>query len=58
METKDDWSKYLKETDVVVHLAAVGIQPNLASKKKVFETNVTDSLKFIQSALKQVVKNL
>lgn len=49
---KDDWSKYLKETDVVVHLAAVGIQPNLASKKKVFETNVTDSLKFIQSALK------
>ncbi len=49
---KDDWSKYLKETDVVVHLAAAGIQPNQASKKEVFETNVIDSMKFIQSALK------
>ena len=53
----DDWSKYLKKTDVLVHLAAAGVQPNKTKRKAIFKTNVTDSFKFIKNAVKAGCKN-
>ena len=47
----DDWSNYLKKTDVVVHLAAAGVQPNTTKAREIFKTNVFNSLKFINNAL-------
>jgi len=47
----DNWSKYLKNTDVVVHLAAAGVQPNVTSSKEIFKTNVYDSIKFVTNAI-------
>ena len=34
---EDDWSKYLKKTDVVVHFAAAGVQSNQAKQKEIFK---------------------
>ena len=48
---EDDWSKYLKKTDVVVHLAAAGVQSNQAKQKEIFKTNVINSYKFINNAI-------
>ena len=48
---EDDWSKYLKKTDVVVHLAAAGVQSNQAKQKEIFKTNVINSYKFIKNAI-------
>jgi nucleoside-diphosphate-sugar epimerase len=52
-----DWSKYLKKTDVLVHLAAAGVQPNKTKRKVIFKTNITDSLKFIKNAVDAGCKN-
>ena len=53
----EDWSKYLKKTDVLVHLAAAGVQPNKTRRKVIFKTNITDSLKFIKNAVNAGCKN-
>ena len=47
----DNWSKYLKNTDVVVHLAAAGVQPDATTRKEIFKTNVYDSITFIKNAI-------
>ena len=44
--------KIFKKTDVVVHLAAAGVQSNQAKQKEIFKTNVINSYKFINNAIK------
>ena len=53
----NDWSKYLKRTDVVVHLAAAGVQPNKVGNKEIFKTNIYDSIEFIKKAVSAGCKN-
>lgn len=50
-----NWSAYLKESDILVHIAAAGVNKNKISKKKIFDVNVTKSLVLIKSALKNGV---
>ena len=54
----DDWSKYLKKTDVLVHLAAMGLKriPN-GQSYKVLELNVRKSYNMTVSAIKSGCKN-
>ena len=47
---KDNWTKYLKKTDIVVHLAASGIKKK-DSVETIFRTNVIDSYSLIESAI-------
>tara|TARA_Y100000389_G_scaffold197281_1_gene231572 strand:+ start:16225 stop:17067 length:843 start_codon:yes stop_codon:yes gene_type:complete len=57
-EIDDDWSKYFKKTDVLVHLAAIGLKkiPNDQSYK-VLELNVKKSYYMIVRAIKSGCKN-
>lgn len=48
---KDNWSKYLKNIDVCVHLAAYGVKKE-KNIKQIIKTNVLDSLEFITSAIR------
>jgi nucleoside-diphosphate-sugar epimerase len=47
---KDDWSNYLKKTNILVHLAASGIKKK-DSLETIFRTNVVDSFSLIQNAI-------
>ena len=53
----DNWSNYLKKTDVLVHIAAQGVNKDKISKKKIFNVNVLKSLVLIKNAIKNGVKN-
>tara|TARA_B100001939_G_scaffold128833_1_gene111723 strand:+ start:181 stop:1023 length:843 start_codon:yes stop_codon:yes gene_type:complete len=57
-ELDDDWSKYFKKADVLVHLAAIGLKkmPN-GQSYKVLELNVKKSYNMILNAVSSGCKN-
>jgi nucleoside-diphosphate-sugar epimerase len=48
----DDWSKELEKSDVIVHLASVGVLKKNVSYSEAFNVNVLDSFIFFQNAYK------
>ena len=58
-ELDDDWSKYFKKADVLVHLAAIGLKkmPN-GQSYKVLELNVKKSYNMILNAVSSGAKIL
>lgn len=46
----DDWSTVLQQCDTLVHFAAVGVSPQVASWEELFQVNVLDSLKLWTTA--------
>ena len=55
-DLNDDWSYYLKKSDVFVHLASKGIQGEKKSKI-IFKTNIHLSLKLLKNAIRSGCKN-
>lgn len=49
-DLSDNWTKYLKKTDILVHLAASGIKKK-DTIETIFKTNVIDSYSLIESAI-------
>ena len=48
-----DWSKYIKKSDVIVHLAAEGIKKNSSKNKfHVIDFNVNKTISFFLNAIK------
>jgi nucleoside-diphosphate-sugar epimerase len=54
----DDWSKILEECDVLVHLAAAGVNPKFNDWQDLFSVNVNQSLGLWLQAQKAGVKRL
>lgn len=48
---RDDWSSVLADCDVLMHLASAGVSPQKATREQYFQTNVTDSLLLVESAV-------
>ena len=46
----NDWKKYLKKSDVLIHLAAEGVVKKNISLNKCFKLNVNESLKLLSNA--------
>ena len=55
---RTDWSAELKTVDAVIHLAAVGVSPQKASREESFQINVIDSLLFVENAVKAGVRRV
>jgi nucleoside-diphosphate-sugar epimerase len=53
---KSDFSRYFKDTDIIIHCAAKGVYGN-SSKKKIYETNFKDSFEFLKKAKRENVTN-
>ena len=53
---KSDFSKYFKNTDVIIHCAAKGVYGK-TSKKKIYKTNFNDSLEFLKRAKRANIIN-
>lgn len=49
---RDDWTKEFAQTDAIIHLASAGVSPQKATREQYFQANVTDSLLFVESAVK------
>lgn len=54
----DEWSSPLKDCEVLVHLAAVGVSPQIATWEKLLQVNVVQSVQLWQQAVKAGVKRL
>lgn len=52
------WSAELSAVDAVIHMAAVGVSPQKASREELFQVNVTDSLLFVENAVKAGVRRV
>ena len=48
----DDWRKELKKSDVIVHLASIGVLKKKVTYLEAFNTNVIESFLFFQNAYK------
>lgn len=55
---RSDWFDELTSVDAVIHLAAVGVSPQKATREESFQVNVIDSLLFIENAVKAGVRRV
>jgi nucleoside-diphosphate-sugar epimerase len=51
-DLRSDLKAELKLVDAVIHLAAAGVSPQVATREEYFQVNVTDSLLFIEKAVR------
>ena len=50
----DNWSKQLRNSDILIHLASVG--PETKRNKEIFETNVINSSRLLKNAIRNNLK--
>lgn len=55
---RSDWSSDFHTVDVILHLAAVGVSPQQASREESFQVNVIDSLLLVEHAVKAGVRRV
>lgn len=50
-ELKSDWSTEFKQSDALIHLAAIGVSPQKATQLEYFQVNVMESLMLVEHAV-------